>query len=122
MEKELIDYIEEYIKYSEIQGRTFITGEYKTGNKAFRRMEEIVDKVKGLGKENKFFLSIYEKSSDANTLTCCCVNMLKFQIEPQKARRKLEDIKNSKDIHPIFVFNARIFLQELDKGNIKLFK
>ena len=119
MAKELINYIEEYIKNGEIQGATFITGEYKKGNKAFNKMERIIDKVRDLGEENKFFLSIFEKSKDVNTLTCCCANMLKFQIEPQKARKKLEEIKKSKEINPILAFNAKMLLQEWDKGNIK---
>lgn len=119
MAKQLEDYINEYIRNGEIQGRAFLTGEYKEGNKAFSKMEKIIRKVEKIEENENFYLTILKKSDDANTITCCCGQMLKLQIEPQLARKKLEEIKNSKNNHPILVFNAKMFLQEWDRGNIK---
>jgi len=44
---------------------------------------------------------------------------MKLGIHPDITRKKLEEIKNSKEYYPILAFNADMFLKEWDKGNIK---
>lgn len=116
---ELVNYINEYIHNGEIQGKAFITGEYREGNKAFDKMEKIVRKVEETEDKKEFFLTIFEKSKEINTLTCCCAQMLKLQIEPKLARKKLEEIVNSKEVDPVLLFNAKMLLKEWDNGKIK---
>ncbi|MDF9825378.1 hypothetical protein M2475_001833 [Breznakia sp. PF5-3] len=45
--------------------------------------------------------------------------MLKLNISSKLAREKLEEVKNNDEYHPLFRFNAEMFLKEWDKGNIK---
>lgn len=44
--------------------------------------------------------------------------MMKLKIQSDVARKKLEEIQKDKEYHPIFKSNAKMFLQEWDKGNI----
>lgn len=45
--------------------------------------------------------------------------MMKLKVHSDVARKKLEEIQNNKEYHTILRSNAKLFLQEWDKGNIK---
>jgi len=117
--KELMDYLEEFIECGKTQGCCMLNGDYKRGNKAYNKTEKIINiAVNSLEKET-FYNTILNSTNDANTLTKCCAHMLRLDINTTIARIKLKELVNDKEIHPIFRSNAKLFLQEWDKGNIK---
>jgi len=117
--KELMDYLEDYLESCRVHGESTLNGNYKEGNKAYKKIDKIFNIAKNSDDQEAFYLEILEKSNNANTLTWCCINMLKLSIKPKMARAKLKEIAKDKNIHPIFKSNAQLTLQEWDKGNIK---
>lgn len=82
-------------------------------------MGKIFEKSINDDSKEKFYLEILATAQDASTITACCVYMMKLNIYPDITRKKLEELIECKDYHPIFIFNVKMVLQEWDKGNIK---
>lgn len=125
--KELMDYRDEYIKCGKIQEESTLTGNFEKNNKTFKKLQKILKVASESDEKEMFYLSIINNISEASTLTNCCADMMKLSIKQNLARAELEEmIKskkiNGKDCHPIFISNAKLFLQEWDKGNIKPIK
>ena len=102
-------------------------GDYKSSNKAFNKIKKILSIASESDEKEMFFLSIIDIANNATTLTNCCADMMRFNIHPNYARERLEKMIKTKKIdgvecHPIFISNAKLFLQEWDKGNIKRLK
>ena len=122
--KSLMDYHDDYIEYSRIQEEATFTGDYKASNKTYKKMQKILALAIESDEKEKFFLDILDRASDATTLTHCCADMMKLNIQPKLARERLEEMIRTKKIkgkecHPIFVSDAKLFLEEWDKGHIK---
>lgn len=117
--RQLLDYLIEIEKLGKIRDESNIMGDYKSGNRAYKKIEKNFELVKESSDKEKFYLNILNSSYSASTLTTCCAHMMKLGIHPDITRKKLEEIKNSKEYYPILAFNADMFLKEWDKGNIK---
>ena len=117
--KQLLDYFDEFIEFGKIQGECMLNGDFKTSNKAYKKTEAILNIAKNDGEKEKFYTMILSSATDANTLTKCCAHMLRLGINAEMARKKLNNIALDETIHPILKSNAKLFLQEWDKGNIK---
>lgn len=117
--KELMDYLDEFIEYGKTQGECMLNGDYKRGNKAYNKTEMIFNKAINSLEKETFYNTILNSTDDANTLTKCCAHMLRLNINPKIVRKKLKALAKDNNIHPIFKSNAKMFLQEWDKGNIK---
>lgn len=120
--KRLLDYLNEFIECGRIQGECMLNGDFKTGNKAYKKMEAILNIAKNDEENEKFYTMILNTATEANTLTKCCAHMLKLSINTEMARNKLNKIAMDKTIHPVLRSNAKLFLQEWNKGNIKQIK
>ena len=115
-------YIDKFIECGKICTDAKFSGDYKSNNKAYKRMFKILDIAKDSEDAEKFYLTILKRTDDPITLINCCSHMLKLQIQPELARKTLEEIRDSNEIHPFFSSEARIYLQEWDKGSIKRLK
>lgn len=117
--KKLLDYLNEFIECGKIQGECMLNGDFKAGNKAYKKTEAILNIAKNDDEKEKFYTMILNTATDANTITKCCSHMLRLNIKTEIARQKLNNIAKDKTIHPVLMSNAKLFLQEWDKGNIK---
>lgn len=117
--KQLMEYLKEFVECSELQGRCMLNGDYKLGNKAYAKTEKILQIAKNDEQKEDFYTTILNSTDDANTLIKCCAHMFRLGINPKTAREKLQDIASDSQIHPLLKSDARLFLQEWDKGNIK---
>lgn len=117
--KKLMNYINEFLEYGNIQGECTLNGDFKKGNKAYDKCEAIFNIAKNDVEKEKFYTIILNTAIDANTLTKCCAHMLKLNINKKIAIEKLNEITLDESFHPVFRFNAKMFLQEWNKGNIK---
>ncbi|SKA04388.1 hypothetical protein [Anaerorhabdus furcosa] len=96
-----------------------LNGHFKAGNKAYKKTEAILNIAKNDEEKEKFYTMLLNTATDANILTKCCAHMLRLSINTEIARQKLNSIAKDKTIHPLLMSNAKLFLQEGDKGNIK---
>ena len=119
MKDNLFNYVEKFIKCGQIQDEAMFTGEYKSSNKTLKITENIFELAKESDDREKFYLEILDVSNSPSALITCCAHMMKLDIKPNLARKKLEEIRDDEKYHPIFSFNAKMFLSEWDKGNIK---
>jgi len=117
--KKLLDYLERFEKYGKIRDISNLDGDYKSGNKAYKEMEKIFEMAKESDDREKFYLEILNVSNSPSALITCCAHMMKLDVKSNLARKKLEEIRDGGKYHPIFSFNAKMFLSEWDKGNIK---
>jgi len=117
--KELMDYLDEFIECGKIHGECTLNGDYKKGNEAYSKLEKIIMVAKDSNQKENFYKLILNTVIDIDTLTACCAHMLRLDINTKTARIKLKELANNNEIHPIFKSNAKMFLQEWDKGNIK---
>lgn len=117
--KELMYYLDDYLESCRVHGESTLNGNYKEGNKAYKKIDKIFNIPKNSDDQEVFYLEVLEKSNDANTLTWCCINMLKLNINLEIASAKLKEIASDDNIHPIFKSNAQLTLQKWDEGNIK---
>lgn len=117
--KKLLDYLTEFDDLGKLRDEASINGDYKSGNKAYKKMEKIFELAKRSDDKEVFYLNVLNIASCATSLTTCSAHMMRLNIYPELARKKLEDVANSKEYHPILTFNAEMFLKEWDKGNIK---
>jgi len=117
--KDLMFYIDEYEKNGIIRDEANRTGNYKVNNMAYKKMEKIFKIAIESSQKEEFFLAILNTSKSPSTLITCCAHMMKLNIHMDLARKKLEEIAYKKGEKSIFSFNAKMFLQEWDAGNIK---
>lgn len=118
MKKSIMNYLDDFEKYGIIQDDAIKTGEYKKANATVKKLEKILLVAKDDSENEKFYLTILEKSKSKSAIITACSQMLKLNIKNDLARKELEKIANSseKSMHRM---SARMFLQEWDKGNIK---
>jgi len=118
--KELMDYVGKYIELGILQGKSTLSGDYKTGNRAANKMDKIFQISISCENRALFYEKILETTQDINTIIWASLHMLKLNINPEKARAGLLKIaKGGGDIPPIFATSARLTLEEWDKGNIQ---
>ena len=118
-QKNLLDYLEKYEEFGKILDDANIKGDYKTNNKTYDKMHKIFELAKESKDRESFYLHILHNSTSASALIYCCADMMKLDIYPKQARTKLEEIAKNEEYDPILTFNAEMFLEEWDKGNIK---
>jgi len=116
--KELMNYVDEYIMHGEIMGNSTLSGNYKTGNKAYKAKDKIFQLSIISEDRVKFYETILNSTQDVNTLTGCYVHMLKLGINEKRAIKGLKKIAENHSLG-IFSFNAEMCVKEWEKGNIK---
>lgn len=114
--EKLMGYIQDFERCGEIRDEVVETGDYKKGNKTKKITDKIFNIARTSDEKEEFYLTILEMSKSPSIITTCCVQMMKLELHPVLARKNLEEIA---DIDSVFGFNARKFLEEWDKGNIK---
>ena len=114
-----MNYFTRFEELGRIRDEANLSGDNKLGNKAYKEMEKIYERAVGDSDKEKFYLGIIEMSSSPSALITCCAHMMRMNIKSGIARKKLEEIAKNSTYHPIFQFNAKMFLTEWDKGNIK---
>lgn len=119
MKKNLLDYTEKFKELGKIRDDSTLSGNYKVNNAAYKKMYKILDMAKQSEDKEQFYLNILTTTTSPTTIITCCAHMLKLNIKPQKAKKKLKEIQKNKSIPPIFASEAKLFLQEWEKGNIK---
>ena len=111
--------IDEFEQLGKIIDESYITCDYKSGNRAMKKLGGIFEKAKISDDQESFYVKVFKKTASLNGLINCCADMMQLNIKSDMARKKLEEIAMSNKIDPLIAFSAGMFLEEWDKGNIK---
>jgi len=86
-------------------------GDYKANNSAFKKTEKIFDLARPCEQREEFYLTILNTSTSPSALITCCAHMLKLDVMPDVARKKLEEIADNSE-KSFRRFEAKMFLSE----------
>ena len=114
-----MDNIELFEELGKIRDEADMTGDYKEGNKAFKKTERIFELAQNSSKSEQFYTTILNTCKNQMTLVTCCVHMMRLSIFPKLAREKLVEISSKEKRMGLSSLEAEMFLREWDKGNIK---
>lgn len=119
MKKSICDYLNDFEECGKIIDKASLDGDYKANNKAFKKTEKIYAIAKNSDEAENFYLTALKESSSVSTIIACCAHMMRLNIQPKLARRKLEKVRKNRNYPAILTFDAEMFLEEWDKGNIQ---
>ena len=118
MKENILKCIARHNEYGLVLDETTISGDYKTNHQIFKKVKKAYATINDSDDKRLAYLELMRSTTSSSILTSCCANMMKGDIEPNIARKKLEEQAVDAKIHPILAFNAKMFLSEWDKGNI----
>jgi hypothetical protein len=115
MTSEMSDLISEYISLAISHGESTLSGDFKNGNKAYRKMEKIVEAIRNSDEmiRKQFYILMYHENDNVKTWTASYL-LGTYENEALEALTKIA--RNSKNI---FSFNAEMTIKEWKLGNLK---
>lgn len=105
-------------EYGVVQDAAVLSGDYKANNRLFKKINKAYEMINADEDRTSVYLELLRSAESASTLTSCCANMMKANVETFLARKKLDELVANTEIHPIFSFNAKMFLSEWDKRHL----